>query len=548
MAISLSILFVPTYPLVAGLSSAIFLHKQQVKANIICVATVSGFALLSLLAPAGCTTSALLGAATRSFLVALCAEALWRISPWHPLARFPGPFWCKVTGFTMASIVNAGHRHEYVRGLHRKHGGIVRIGPNSLSASSIGAVSAIYASSSAMPKAPAYSDVRGGLKGVGMFTMRTKEEHAVRRRTWAAAFSNAAMDKYQPGLERRTTQLLEILPSRVGADGTVDLSTILLYWAFDLLSDVMAGCPRESILANGDKIGFLSNTQQASKSFEVFSEIPWLLDVLSLIPGLQRINPMNVPEAYARKLIAARMTHTCGDHDDLASYLLGEKGLTGEDINMDDLVVDTLLALQAGADTVNAALVLLVYYVLSEPSVYQRLQEELDIAFANPDKPMNERTLSELPFLSAVLEEALRIGSPFHAVPRQVPQGGAMIDGVFVPEDTIISVTSYVMHTAEEYFSPAPEAFRPERWLPGGLGPDTNTNKSAILAFSAGTFGCLGKNLAKRMLRYCTARLFKQYDIHFAPGFDGAQFLGGISHVRATIFEHPLKVVISQRR
>lgn len=99
---------------------------------------------------------------------------------------------------------------------------------------------------------------------------------------------------------------------------------------------------------------------------------------------------------------------------------------------------------------------------------------------------MNDRTLSGLPYFSAVLEEAVRLGSPFHAVQRQVPKGGAVVDGKFVPEDTVISVTSYVIHTAEEYFSPEPESFRPERWLPGGLGPGSYMNRSAVVSFSAG--------------------------------------------------------------
>jgi cytochrome P450 len=63
-----------------------------------------------------------------------------------------------------------------------------------------------------------------------------------------------------------------------------------------------------------------------------------------------------------------------------------------------------------------------------------------------------------------------------------------------------------------------------------------------------GTFGCLGKNLAKRMLRYCAARLLRRFDLRLAPDFDGQRFLDGISHVRATIFEQPLRVVISPRK
>lgn len=192
--------------------------------------------------------------AAYSLPIALIAEGLWRVSPWHPLAAFPGPLWCKLTGFKLASVVSTGHRHVWVRELHKKYGKIIRTGPNTLSAASMSAFTTIYASSSAMPKSTAYAELRGGLKGIGMFTMRTKEEHALRRRTWTAAFSNQAyvnfcksnqytpnffggerMDKYQPGLERRTTQFLAILPLHADANGVISLSTYTLFWAFDLL-------------------------------------------------------------------------------------------------------------------------------------------------------------------------------------------------------------------------------------------------------------------------------------------------------------------------
>lgn len=94
-------------------------------------------------------------------------------------------------------------------------------------------------------------------------------------------------------------------------------------------------------MEKGDTIGFLSKSQEASKYFEMyvcpqscivisfttanipsFSEVPWVLDLLSLVPGIGYTNPMNVPEAYARQFILNRANHTCSDHNDLASYLV----------------------------------------------------------------------------------------------------------------------------------------------------------------------------------------------------------------------------------
>lgn len=58
-------------------------------------------------------------------------------------------------------------------------------------------------------------------------------------------------------------------------------------------------------------------------------------------------------------------------------------------------------------------------------------------------------------------------------------------------EDTIVSVPPYAQMTSSENFYPLPLEFKPERWLPRGLGPDTKTNRSAIMAFSHGVYSFL---------------------------------------------------------
>lgn len=137
---------------------------------------------------------------------------------------------------------------------------------------------------------------------------------------------------------------------------------------------------------------------------------------------------------------------------------------------------------------------MLVYFVLADVSVYKRLRAELDAAIPDPSPDIDDKTLSSLPYLSAVIEETIRLGSTFHGLPREVPEGGAVIDGTYIPGGTTVSVTSYVLHTSQDIFWPAPELFRPDRWLPEGLGPDSRVDKTAILAFSAGKpshFSCL---------------------------------------------------------
>jgi len=53
---------------------------------------------------------------------------VYRVSPFHPLARYPGPFLARVSKLFMVGVVINGHAHQYCRRLHEKHGDIVRTG------------------------------------------------------------------------------------------------------------------------------------------------------------------------------------------------------------------------------------------------------------------------------------------------------------------------------------------------------------------------------------------------------------------------------------
>ena len=52
----------------------------------------------------------------------------YRLSPFHPLARYPGPALSKVSKLWTSVVSAKGYNHRYVRELHQKYGDVVRIG------------------------------------------------------------------------------------------------------------------------------------------------------------------------------------------------------------------------------------------------------------------------------------------------------------------------------------------------------------------------------------------------------------------------------------
>lgn len=77
--------------------------------------------------------SSLLSASSHIFAVFWATLAAlivaYRLSPFHPLAGYPGPLLCRVSKGWLAYIVGRGGKtHLYVRELHLRYGEVVRIG------------------------------------------------------------------------------------------------------------------------------------------------------------------------------------------------------------------------------------------------------------------------------------------------------------------------------------------------------------------------------------------------------------------------------------
>lgn len=212
-------------------------------------------------------------------------------------------------------------------------------------------------------------------------------------------------------------------------------------------------------------------------------------------------------------------------------------------------------------------------FLLSHPDVLARLLHELETAFPGSDDLFNHSVLATLPFLNAVIDESLRLGTPFPGLPRVAPAGGLVLEDVVVPAGTIVGVPAYTQQISEVNFYPTPLEFKPERWLPGGLGPDSRCRRSALMCFSfgkhsyaaagllfvshpyhdterstTGPFGCLGRNLAIQEIRIVVSKLLLTFDFQFASDFNLAMFWEGVTNMRTTFFAHPLRVSSTRKQ
>jgi cytochrome P450 len=105
----------------------------------------------------------------------------------------------------------------------------------------------------------------------------------------------------------------------------------------------------------------------------------------------------------------------------------------GRGFTFGEMLSNSATLIQAGSETTATLLSGSLFLLLQHPEKMQKLVEELTTLFESDDKMTIENT-DRLPYLAAVLEEGLRLYSPaVPNFPRQVPRGGATIDGGYVP-------------------------------------------------------------------------------------------------------------------
>lgn len=137
-----------------------------------------------------------------------------------------------------------------------------------------------------------------------------------------------------------------------------------------------------------------------------------------------------------------------------------------------------------------------------------KLLEELKTVMPNVQDRVELKKLEQLPYLTAIILEGLRITHPVsHRMMRAFPDKILKYGDLEVPPGTIVSMTAILLHENEAIF-PDPQVFRPERWLHG----NHDRLHRYLVPFTRGTRGCLGVNLAWATMYLTLASVCRRFD------------------------------------
>lgn len=254
--------------------------------------------------------------------------------------------------------------------------------------------------------------------------------------------------------------------------------------------------------------------------------------------------------AYSRAQLTERTR--LGDETDRRDFfyhlLKARDPETGLGFSTPELWGESNLLIIAGSDTTSTALAATLFYLVRNPDALANVTAEVRRTFRGDVEEIRQGAgggglLSGCTYLRACIDEAMRLSpSVGGIVPREVMAGGMHVDGVFVPEGTVVGVPHYAIHHNEAYY-PEPFRYVPERWIvesskkkekklssslpaaAAGSGEDMVVGETdvavaqaAFCPFSIGPRGCIGKGLAYAEMTTTLARMLWLYDVRKAKG------------------------------
>jgi cytochrome P450 len=340
----------------------------------------------------------------------------------HPLAKFPGPFLWRASRLPYMRAVWGKHFPYEVQKLHEQYGDVVRVAPNELSFRDPAAWDDIYSNTSgANSEAFKKSEIWHGNPDGGptsVFNTIDFKEHARIRRFMDPAFSERAVLQQEPIIQDYVSLCIKKLHERASAKGstTVNIVDWFNFTLFDIIGDLSFG---ESFgcLEKCEFEGWMDQMAASIKLHYLSINLRWypvvnnLLKPLAgyLVPPEIIKQHMDYSQRSAEKLKRRLSPEAAVDRPDIVSQLLRSENRK-EGLTPDEVVQNSMLFINAASETTATTLTAVANNLIQDPKSLSALETEIR-KFSSPSD-ITLQALKQLPYLNAVLQEALRMCNP----------------------------------------------------------------------------------------------------------------------------------------
>lgn len=437
------------------------------------------------------------------------------------LGRYPNFY--KLSAISDFPYIYEAHRNFRSRNLYEAHKShlVLRVGPNSLSYGDPRAIKDIYGHGTACVKDRFYSETGG--THAHLADVVDKGEHARKRKVLASAYALKNLEgwEYKVGdmterlvraFDKRCTEPLHPGESPKEADLRVDyriwtnLYTIAAIASIGLSEDLRfldQGSDLVKSESRNGNVKHVSFRECQSAAGRVTYNLVWAYDWYQTLARISKLASSTYHRLWRLNddwngIILNRGTtrlkrYLAGEKlDDFFAAMMEDKNGKPHNLEWGEILAEISIMMNAGSDTTAISLRNVMFFLLKNPQCMEKLRVEVDTVLDEDEVVAPYAKVKHLPYLRACLDESLRMLPPvIFALPRRTPPEGTTILGEYIPGDTSVSMSAYMVHHNESIFKDH-NVFRPERWF----GEAGKALQLYFIPFSTGARGCIGRNIS----------------------------------------------------
>ncbi|RLL95402.1 hypothetical protein CFD26_102729 [Aspergillus turcosus] len=447
-------------------------------------------------------------------------QSIYRLC-FHPLSHIPGPKLAAIThGYEFYyNIIKGGRFIWELERLHQVYGPIIRINPREVHIKDPEYYDEIYASSLRQREKDPVLVRQFDLDG-SSFASIDPETHRQRRAPVEKYFSKRAIEKMEGLIHDTLDRLVYHFKEAHASHQVVSLDAAFAALTSDVIYKYLYGFNPSNV----DKEGFNAKVRDGVNGLFQLAHLlyffPILQTIMNLTPleFLRKYNPPAFALASQKKELynrAAAALENAHSHKDSGSGTvidaLAAPTMPAHMRRPERLMNEGFSLVIGGTETTARALALSTWHLYTREDIRNKLREELKQVMPTPDTKPTWNRLEQLPYLSGVIAESLRLSTGIASRSARVAPTEALVyKNYTIPPGTPVSETHYFLLMDPEIF-PDPHAFDPERWMRAAA--KGQRLDRYLVNFSKGSRVCLGLNLAYAELFLVIATMLHRFDM-----------------------------------
>ncbi|KAK9442995.1 Cytochrome P450 [Metarhizium brunneum] len=470
------------------------------------------------------------------YATVLAVQRLWL----SPIAHIPGPRLAALTQYyeLYYDIVLGGKYTFKIMELHKEYGSVVRINPWEVHVRQHDFHSDLFGGPTRPRQKWKFWTKQFGAPDSSLATI-DHDHHKLRRSVLNAFFSTHSVRNLQPVIEERVDSLLEAFHKYAATQCGTPINIMYPFSAFtnDVINEYAFA--RSDHLIERPDFGreVTDNLLMGTHMGLIVKHANWALTLINSmpeplsgrwIPGWSGF--LKMKNDILQQIQKVKSTENTGQwkldvsHPTILHELLSSENLPDCEKTPARLAQEAQILVQGGTLTSSWALSLATFHLVNQESTLRKLRDELFVAIPDANEVIPLAKLESLPYLRAVVREALR-----HSIGTSGRLSRIALDEEFllhdhermrewrIPVGTVVSMSPYMTVMDEDIF-PDPLSFQPERWLNDG-----DRLEKHLTVFGGGTRSCLGKALALAEMYLVLAKLFRQLGngVDVRPGDTG---------------------------